>query len=84
VINLAFKQFEPYINSLAKGKLDYHFDEIFHDKKHKSNSTMSTSPSLLLHHLGNGINNERVKDLFIEETVFVILTLIVANQLIFI
>ena len=64
--------FGPYIEYLATGKLDGYLDSIRHeDKVIVDGVYLPHDPILLIHDLGNHPDHERIRDLFIHDTVFV-------------
>jgi hypothetical protein len=69
----AIKPFEQYIECLAQGKLDGYLDSNRRgDKVSVPNMTLATDPNLLLHDLGKQSNLERIKKLFVKDTVYVV------------
>ncbi|KAF8510406.1 hypothetical protein BU17DRAFT_98110 [Hysterangium stoloniferum] len=69
-IAAAFEDFEDYIEYVATGKLDRYFDSIQrHDKIIDLNVHLPLNPILLLHDLGKDVDTERIKKLFIDDTV---------------
>jgi hypothetical protein len=69
----AFEPFGQYIQYLAQGKLDGFLDSIRREDKvfPELKVTMPTDPILLLHNLGKCPETERIKRLFVHNTVFV-------------
>lgn len=71
-LNAAFKPFKGYIEWLAEGKLDGYLDSIrCEDKTKVPDVDISNNLSLLLHDVGKFPDEERIKKLFINDTVFV-------------
>ena len=69
---VAFKPFKEYMKCLASGKLDGYLDSTRReDKLTVSGVLLPNDPNLLLHNLGMGVDMERIKNLFINDTVFV-------------
>jgi len=69
---LAFKPFKEYIKHLASGKLDGYLDSTRReDKVTVSGVLLPNDPNLLLHNLGMDVDLGRIKNLFINDTVFV-------------
>jgi hypothetical protein len=72
ILNTAFKPFKGYIESLAEGKLDCYLDCIrCEDKVAVPDVDISNNLYLLLHDVGKFPDEERIKKLFIDDTVFV-------------
>ena len=68
----ALADFEPYIKYLATGKLDGYLDSIrLEDKVEVPEVNLPRDPILLIHDLGKHLDQERIRDLFIHDTVFV-------------
>ena len=70
----AFEPFTKYISYLANGKLDGYFDSIKpEDLVTDLEVQLPSHPMLLLHHLGNYPDDERIQHLFRRDrdTVFV-------------
>ena len=69
---VAFKPFEEYIKCLASGKLDGYLDLTRReDKVTVPGVSLLKEPFLLLHHLGRNVDMQRIKNLFIRDTVCV-------------
>lgn len=69
---IALVGFEDYIDYLAIGKLDGYIDSIRREDKITDLKVhLPLDPSLLLHDLGKYTDQERVKKLFMHDTVFV-------------
>ena len=69
----AFEPFIKYITYLAKGNLDGYFNSIRpEDLVNDLEVELPSLPMLLLHDLGESKNEERIKHLFIPDTVFVL------------
>ena len=69
---VAFKAFKEYIKLLASGKLDGYLDSTRReDKVTVSGMILPNGPNLLLHNLGMRVDLGRIKNLFINDTVFV-------------
>lgn len=62
----AFQPFEQYIQYLAEGKLDGYLDSTRLEDK------IAAPGVLLLHNLGNYQDQDRIKKLFIDDTMFVL------------
>jgi hypothetical protein len=68
----AFAGFENYIDHLATGKLDGYLDSIRReDKVTDLKVHLPRDPILLIHDLGKHLDQERIRELFIKDTVFV-------------
>jgi hypothetical protein len=68
----ALAGFENYMEYLATGKLDGYLDSIRReDKVTDLEVHLPLDPILLLHDLGKHLDQERVRELFIHDTVFV-------------
>jgi len=68
----ALAGFEHYIEYLATGKLDEYLDSIRREDKVKVPGVhLPRDPILLIHDLGKNLDQERIRDLFIHDTVFV-------------
>jgi len=68
----AFAGFQVYIEYLATGKLDGYLDSIRReDKVRIPGVVLPLDPILLLHRLGRNLDEKRIKELFIHDTVFV-------------
>ena len=68
----AFEPFTEYITYLAEGKFDGYFNSAQpEDLVTDLDLKLSFQPMLLLHDLGKSKNEERIKQLFIPDTVFV-------------
>jgi len=69
----AFEPFAKYISYLANGKLDGYFDSIKPEDLVTDLKVQLPSQPMLLHHLGNQPDDERIKRLFRRDldTVFV-------------
>lgn len=73
-MNATFEPFEEYIEWLATGKLDGYLDSIhYKDRIKVPNVDISNDLSLLLHDIGKFPDEERIKKLFINDTMFVAL-----------
>ena len=73
ILSAAFKPFEQYIKWLAEGRLDGYLDSIHReDKIEVPNVDISKDLSLLLHHVGKFPEDDKIKKLFIHDTVFVV------------
>jgi hypothetical protein len=69
----ALDGFEQYIEYLATGKLDGYLDSIRReDKVQLIGVDLPRDPILLIHDLGKYPDQERIRDLFIHDTVFVV------------
>jgi hypothetical protein len=68
----ALAGFEHYIEYLATGELDGYLDSIrCEDKVEVPKVHLPCDPILLIHDLGKDVDQERIRDLFIRDTVFV-------------
>jgi hypothetical protein len=73
-MNAAFKPFDEYIQWLAEGRLDGYLDSIrCEDKTKVPNVAISNDLSLLLHDVGKFPDKERIRKLFINDTMSVAL-----------
>jgi len=71
-MTVAFEPFKEYIKYLAHGKLDGYLDSTRReDKVTVSGVLLDNDLNLLLHNLGKDVDLGRIKNLFIEDTVFV-------------
>jgi hypothetical protein len=75
-MNGSFAPFTTYVTHLARGKLDGYLDSIhLKDKPSVPGIVLSTDLQLLLHSIGTHPDKERIRRLFVDETVFVIFSL---------
>jgi hypothetical protein len=73
----ALAGFEHYIEYLATGKLDGYFDSIRReDKVQVPGVHLPSDPVLLIHDLSKHLDQERIRNSFSHETVFVWLGLL--------
>jgi hypothetical protein len=72
-MKVAFKPFEQYMDFLADGSLDGYFNSIYPDGKTAvPGIMMSTDINLLLHELGQHVDQKRVETLFEPGTTYVV------------
>jgi hypothetical protein len=72
----AFEGYEKYMEYLTQGKLDGYLDSIRReDKVTDLEVELPLEPILLLHDLGKHTDQERINELFIDDTVFVMFEL---------
>jgi hypothetical protein len=70
----ALAGFENYIEYLATGKLDGYLDSVRPEDKVTDLDLevyLPHDPILLIHDLGKHLDHERIRDVFIHDTVFV-------------
>lgn len=71
-MNTAFEPYEEYIQWLAEGRLDSYLDSVrVEDKISPPNICIPNDVSLLLHEVGKHPDEDRIKNLFIEDNMFV-------------